>query len=297
MVSDMKIGALAPWFGSNRLLAGEVGALLEGCVWVAIPFAGGMCEVPHIGARTILVNDLHRHVINLARVVSDDSLRPQLVRRLARKAFHPETLTSAQQWCKANDIGDARNFEPSLPAAEHYFVCCWMNRSGKCGQGANDCGGGEFSATKPALRWNANGGDSAVRYFSALRSLVPFSRSLKRCTFDTIDGFDFLARCEDKQSHGIYADPPFPGVGRRYRYNAGNTDAAELAWHTRLRDALARFAKTRVVCRFYDHPLIRELYPETRWTWKRLKGRTQANAEAPELLLINGPAIGGDLFP
>jgi hypothetical protein len=45
-----------------------------------------------------------------------------------------------------------------------------------------------------------------------------------------------------------------------------------------------------VVCRFYDHPLIHEIYPEGRWTWRRLVGRKQSNAEASELLVINGPS-------
>jgi hypothetical protein len=44
---------------------------------------------------------------------------------------------------------------------------------------------------------------------------------------------------------------------------------------------------TRVVCRFYDHPLIRELYGADRWTWLQLDGRTQANYGAPEVLLVS----------
>jgi len=38
----MKVKALMPWFGSNRLLAHRVGELLEGCSWVGVPFAGSM---------------------------------------------------------------------------------------------------------------------------------------------------------------------------------------------------------------------------------------------------------------
>ncbi len=42
----------------------------------------------------------------------------------------------------------------------------------------------------------------------------------------------------------------------------------------------------------YDHPLIRTLYAEPEWTWRIIGGRTQANAEAPEVLLVNEPAHG-----
>ena len=279
------VTALVGWFGGNRMLASHVGAVLEGCNWVGILFAGGMGEVPHITARTLLVNDLHRHVINLARVVADPLLRPQLVRRLCRKVFHPDELKAAQEYCKVT-VPD--NW-PHLTCAESYFVCCWMGRALKAG--IND----EFNG-RPAVRWKADGGDSMVRYRSAIRMLVPFSRSLKRCTFETMDAFDFAARCEDVSGNGLYADPPFPGAGRKYVHNAGQTDEAEAAWHTRLRDALSRFEKTRVVARFYDHPLIRELYPVSEWTWRLLTGRKQSNDDAPEVLLVRNPSAAPSLF-
>ena len=269
------------------MLASHVGEALQGCSWVGVIFAGGMSELPEIKARTIVVNDLHRHIINLARVVADSTLRPQLVRRLRRKAFHPDELAAAQEACSLAEPPNA----PDLDLAEAYFVCCWMARASKAG--IDD----EFNG-RPSIRWNANGGDSMVRYMSAIRTLVPFSRTLRRCTFETMDAFDFLARCEDLTGHGIYADPPFVGAGRRYKHNAGKTDEAERAWHTRLRDALAQFEKARIVARFYDHPLIRELYSAERWDWRQLAGRNQVNkADTPELLLVrNSKEVARELF-
>jgi len=32
------------------MLGAHVGKALQGCSWVGIPFAGGLCEVPHIDA-------------------------------------------------------------------------------------------------------------------------------------------------------------------------------------------------------------------------------------------------------
>ena len=134
----------------------------------------------------------------------------------------------------------------------------------------------------PSIRWKADGGDSAVRYQSAIRMLATFSRTLRRCTFETMDAFDFLSRCEDLLGHGIYIDPPFPGAGRRYKHNAGQTDGEEIAWHTRLRDSIERFTTARVVCRFYDHEMVRDLYAEDKWTWHYLHGRKQTNESAEE---------------
>ena len=64
-------------------------------------------------------------------------------------------------------------------------------------------------------------------------------------------------------------------------------------WHRQLAATLATFSKTRVVCRFYDTDLIHELYPEPSWAWTRLRGRTQANSIAAEVMLVrNGPENG-----
>ena len=277
--NGMRVSALAGWFGAGRTIAENVGAALAGCSWVGIPFAGSMSEVPYIGARTILCNDKHRHVINLARVIQSDRLRPQLIRSASEILFHPDELAEAQEFCKGHEPGD----EPDLACAVNYFVCCWIGRRAKAG--LID----EFNG-RPSVRWKSDGGNSSVRYWSALRSLAAWRKPLAKCTFETMDALDFLDRCEDIAGCGIYIDSPFPGAGRRYRHNAGQTDAEERTWHERLRDSLERFKKTRIVARFYEHPLIRELYGMrpgySEWEWLTFTGRKQTNDEAQELLLV-----------
>lgn len=245
-----------------------------------------MAELPHLTARTIVANDLHRHIINLARVSRDDELRGQLVRRLRRVLFHPDELKDAQDYCRSLQPGDG----PNLDCAFNYFVCCWVGRSSKAG--IDD----EFNG-RPAVRWKADGGDSMVRFQSAIRMLGTFSRTARRCTFETMDAFDFLAHCEDLNGHGLYCDSPFPGQGDRYRFNCGKTQEKQRRWHERLAEAVGRFGACRVVMRFYDHEMVRELYPEWRWEWHRLEGRTQANKKADEVLLTNSRAPKLALFP
>lgn len=60
-----KGSAIAPWYGSNRTLAENAGKSLDDCNWIGVPFAGGMCEIIHFKARSIVVNDLHSHIFNL----------------------------------------------------------------------------------------------------------------------------------------------------------------------------------------------------------------------------------------
>lgn len=281
----MQITAIAPWYGSNRMLAAHVGKLLKGCEWVGVPFCGGMSELAHIDARTLLVSDLHRHVINLARVVANTAARAELIARLEATPFHPDALRFAQEACGRleplvpEQLPPSWACAPDVGMAAHYFVCSWMARNGTAGTAR------EFDAGI-ATRWNAGGGDSAVRFRNATESLADWSKIMRRCTFVCLDVFDFLDKVHDQPGHGLYLDPPFPGPGDRYRHTFGEDV------HRRLASRLCMFDQCRIVCRFYDVPLIRELYPEGPWIWHRLEGgRKQTNAEAPEVLLVRG----GDL--
>jgi hypothetical protein len=272
------IGAIAPWFGSARLLGPAVGQLLEGANWVGVPFAGSMAEIPYIRARTIVVNDLHKGVITLARIVADETLGPTLYRRLRRHALHPDDLTESQSICRNMeehaDCRDALDEETILRWAEAMFVASWLARSGSAGTKS------EFDATL-SLRWAAGGGDSAVRFQNAIRSINAWRRSLRRATFSSIDAFAFLEKSKDVPQHAIYCDQPFPGgPGDKYKYHF------TLQQTKRLSVELLRFRQARVVSRFYDHPIVRELYPATEWTWHHLSGRKQTNQAAPEVLLV-----------
>lgn len=294
---DMKIKAIAPWFGSNRMLASRVGVQLGKLDWCGVSFAGGCAELPHINARSVMLNDLHRHVINMARVMADPKLGPALYRKLRRYILHQDSLIIAQARCeiRENSMKEKCNLvagkdrelvrselqaEPDLWWAEDYFVSAWMSRSHSAG--SED----EFSSGM-SIRWNASGGDSAVRFSNAVRSIPPWRRALKHTSFSTIDALAFHQRCKDEDGHGIYDDPPFPGPGDRYKFKVDENFQRNLAKEA------SRFKKTRVVMRFYDHPLIRELYPQNHWTWIFDKGRNQVNEETPEVLLVNGRIFRG----
>lgn len=243
--ADMPIGAIAPWFGCNRLLGAEVGKALHGCSWVGVVFAGGMPELVHIahppapnvgGPRTILVNDLHADVINLAHVAADLVLGPQLYRRCRRMLVHSIMLGELQERLKDARAADGSEFlftrpgssqapsikreRPNLDWAVEYFAAVWMARSGSAGTD------GELDAGL-AVRWEAGGGDPARRYINAVKSLMGWRRVLARCTFTCMDAFDFLEKVrlawekpttEKGGGRGVYVDTPFPDVGGGYRH-------------------------------------------------------------------------------
>lgn len=279
----MNTKSLVNNYGSNRMLAARVGAELRGCSWVGVPFVGGMSELLHIDARTIGANDLHKHLINLAKVLADDQLGPIVYRRLRRLLFHPDTLAAAQDYCKRIEAAGSPSalFEMKFehdPAtwAEAFFVSSWMSRGG------TTLTDREFFAGLP-LRWDADGGGSAKRFFSAVGSIPAWRKIFRRCEFSNLDFLDFLNRVKDKPGIGIYCDPPFPGAGDKYKHPMNRQLQAHLA------EALDRFKHARIVCRFYDDALIRDLYPMGRWNWINQTGRDQHNAaDKPEVLIING---------
>lgn len=252
------------------MIAAEIGKLFDGCEWVGIPFAGGMSEVPHIKARGLLVNDLHRDVINLAACVAQPQTREWLAATADIQPFHPDILAQAQKNCRGEFSG---GFDPER--ALSFFVSQWMGRSGQ--SGTDD----EFNGNL-AMRFTASGGGSNTRYRSAIESLEAWGQTLKRCEFSCLDWRVFLAKCQDRPKHGLYVDAPWPDDGDGYRHKFTEQDQRDLA------SGLRQFEYMRIVVRYGDHPLIRELYPEDEWTWKPLTSRTQGNNAKAEALIMRG---------
>ncbi len=276
MTTGRTITTLVPWYGGNRRLAHEVGRELAGCQWIGVPFAGGMPELRYLRASTVIVNDLHRHVINLARVLQHERAGVRLIRELRRECFHADVLARAQSEAAAFVASAVPGDPPDYGAAKAYFISQWMGRSGRGGTDTELRG-------KLPVRWNAAGGDSCRRYRTAVESLRAWRAVMGRCNFLCVDVFDFLATVKDQEGHGLYLDPPFPGVGDEYAHTFDEAN------HRRLEETLARFRVTRVVCRFYDAPLVDELYlRKTPWRCRRLEGgRDQHGQAKPEVLLCN----------
>ncbi len=285
----MKTTALAGWFGSNRTLAPLVGKHLAGMKWIGVPFCGGCCELAYLKPRSGVAADVHRHILNLARVVREPQLKDALAARLDSTLFHPDELAAAQRRCgiweqnteAASGLfssGKAHDGTPSVNWAYDYFICCWMGRGGNAGTDS------EFTQGM-SVRWNANGGDSCTRFRSAADSLDAWTAALKPWNFVTQDCFEFLDNAsKDDDGHGLYCDPPWPGPGDKYTHRFGE------AQQRRLADVLGAYARTRVVIRFGDHPLIRELYPSPQWKWIEQTSKGQAGNDVNEVLILNRAA-------
>ena len=152
-----------------------------------------------------------------------------------------------------------------------------MGRSAQAGTDA------EFKGNI-STRWRPSGGSSCKRYRSAVESIDAWHEHLKRCEFTTINWDLFLMKAVDEPGHVLYCDPPFPDAGDRYKH------PFDFRKHRALAGVLGSFKNLRVVCRFHDHPLVRDLYPKDKWTWRRMAGRDQHRQDKDEVLIINGPS-------
>lgn len=278
--NERKVAAVAQWHGSCRASCERIGAKLGDLVWCGVPFAGGMPELPYIRARTGIANDLHRHLINLAKVIRS---RPSdLIERLDAMVFHGDELAEAQNYCRKREVvieGNLYGYKvPPIPAngnldwAVAYFVAAWMTRGGNAGTKK------EF-ASGLSVRFSGGGGGSAVRFRSAIDSILGWSRVLDRWEFSTLDVFEFLDKVEDSPKVGLYLDPPWPTLGKNYAHGVDD------GFHKRLHDRLADFRSVRIVIRYGVHPIIDGLYKNRSWTRDESTTRNSGNNDVAEVIL------------
>ena len=283
----MKVSAIAPWFGSKRTLAPTIAQELgkHRAYWE--PFCGGMSVLlnkPQVGHET--VNDLHGDLINLARVIQDPQLGPQLYRRLRRVVLHEDVLAEAWENLKATPMD-----ESPLDRAFHYFVASWSGRNGFAGTT-------KVVGTKGiAVRWTPGGGHGGLRFANAAASIPAWRRRMRRLTILNRDGFDVIEKIDDTTGVAIYVDPPYLVKDATYQHEFGDGFMTVGNDHERLAGLLGRFTRARVVVSYYQHPALATLYRG--WTVRdctMTKGihnagkRGQTGKKAPEVLLINGPS-------
>jgi DNA adenine methylase len=279
------IGAIVPYFGCKRMQANGIIEQLGEHQAYWEPFAGSLAVLlAKTPCRMEVVNDLNRGLVNLARVVQDDTYSVKLFDRLNRTVFCRELYHEASHYLQmeAAERADKTprlqcwSMENDLGHAYHYFVVSWMGRNGLAGTEK------EYD-TGFCVRYTSNGGDPAVRFRNAVESIPNWWQRLRGVTILNEDAFDVIERVEDKQGTVIYADPPYFDKKGKYLHDFAHVD------HVRLSLALRRFFKTRVVVSYYDHPSIDDLYvhPGFRKVVKHTtKQMGNGKNAAPEILLV-----------
>lgn len=286
----MKLGAIAPWYGSKRSLAPTIVEQLgeHRCYWE--PFCGSMAVLlakPPCSSET--VNDVHGDLINLARVIRDPKLGAQLFRRLRRTWFGKPILDDARE--RLAELPKPES--PSVDRAEAYFTDAWQSMNGLAGTASH---AGQRGI---ARRFSSLGGDPAVRWMAAVDSIPAWSKRMRGVRIEQSCGIELCEKIEDRVGTVIYADPPYLEKHAGYLHDFTDED------HERLASALSGFSKTRVVVSYYEHDKLADLYggdwTKIDCTMSKSVGRPglssgKAISVAPEILLVNGPMAGGGLW-
>lgn len=300
----MKIGALAPWFGSKRTLAQRIIAQLgtHRVYWEV--FCGSMAVLlnkPLCVMET--ANDLHGELINLARTIQNEELATRLFDKLARTMMHESVMDDCAERYRARGNAPASS-EPDFDRAYDYIVCSWLGRNGVAGTSSYNQG---F-----CVRYTANGGHAAKRFQSVLESIPAWWNRLRNVTILNRNARELLAKIEDKKGTAIYLDPPYIEKGATYIHDFAGAKvkgtslfksmADQPMTHEELATLARRFKESRVVVSYYDHPKVRQMYDG--WTFipcpttkalvnqgARMKNRGGESEQAPEVLIVNGPEI------
>lgn len=292
----MKISAIAPWYGSKRTLAPQIVQQLgpHSCYWE--PFCGSMAVLMAKEPATYeTVNDLHGDLVNLARVLQDEKLAKKLYARAYRTLCCETFARDAKQLLHRR----MPQRLPSVDRAYHYLVHAWFHVNGIAGTPLRHTG--TF-----CVRYSAKGGNGATRWRSVVDSIPDWHERLLKVQILSRDAFALLPRIDDDPDTALYVDPPYVKKGSKYVHDFQAGEHASLA------ALLRRFRQSRIVISYYADPLLDELYPgwtkldQTRLRVAKLmvnSGRRDqgGRVEAPEVLLINGPAVEepehyGELF-
>jgi DNA adenine methylase len=285
---EMKIGAIAPYFGGKRTLAPIIVHELGKHTAYWEPFCGSMAVLmAKAASRSETVNDLHGDIVNLARVLASDRA-PDLYDRLSRTMFCESLYLEIRRRRKESATAD------EVDAAYCFFVESWMGKNGVAGT--------REANTAFCRRYTTNGGDPATRFRNAVESIPAWHQRLRSVQIYQADGIGIIERIEDKVGTVVYADPPYLVKGSAYRHDFADGFLDQPNDHERLAAALCRFKRTRVVVSYYDHAALSAMYRG--WTVRPVhitkalvsQGRRDVDNKvvAPEVLLINGPSLAAD---
>lgn len=278
---EMKITAIAPWYGGKRKLASRIVEMLGRHRVYWEPFCGSMAVLmlkPPCEMET--VNDLHGDLINLAKVIQDKELGFQLYDKLSR------TLCAEQFFRESKERWISReqpNGELDIDRAYDYFVASWM--------GLNGVSGTERCNYQFALRWCVGGGQGARRWKSVMESMPAWHKRLQNVLIIKKDAFEILGNIKDATETVIYCDPPYFDKGSKYVHDFDEDQHGQLA------HCLGRFKKARVVVSYYDDPRLTSLYAGFRKvhldaSTQSLRNATRGKKKKPrkqqiEVLLVN----------
>lgn len=243
---------LIPYIGGKHRLAHRLVAFCAqpGADTFIDVFGGSAAVMLAASARfqKLIYNDIDGDLVNLFRTVADRVQRAHLTRLLrwlppSRKIFdddHTLYLSGGHSFRSVTDpVERARR-----TLYRHLFAF-----GGKVRNGGFQISAGNSDRIK-----------EVQRYRNVLRKLVSVGEIFRGAVIENLH-YQELIRIHGRRPQAVlFIDPPYDGTECHYSRSFASADHVFLAQQLHSTPA-------RVVCTYYDTPLIRSLYPTQLWTW------------------------------
>lgn len=241
------------------------------------PFAGS-CSILFAKPRTNhleVIGDANKRLINFWMAVRDDAEYLQWKLKTL-----PYSETVFQMYKESLDNGDPMAMVEE--AARWYYV----NRCTIMGH-IDSSKGMDYTATRSKVRYDVP--SAAVSYQNAVSLLSIISTRLSGVQIHPWD-FEKVITTYQAEKTMFYIDSPY--IGSEGYYTVDNTPAFTLDDHRRLAKLLNE-TPAQVAISHYEHPLLDELYPASKWrriVWAAKKELSRLNDRLDttrEVLLCN----------
>jgi DNA adenine methylase len=211
-------------------------------------FGGSGSVILASGFNKRVYNDLDGDLVNLFRVVADRTQRRTLMQKIRWTPLSREVFDQIRDVYRKGGLS-FRAIENQVDRAFSTFYLHMLSFGGKTRSGGLSVSVGDRYDIK-----------EVGRYRNSLRKMVKVGEFFRRTVIEHLHYSEVISIYGDKPNCVLFIDPPYLGTENYYSVPFSKAD------HVFLANQLAG-SRSKVVVTYYDEPLIRNLYPESLWTW------------------------------
>jgi DNA adenine methylase len=245
--------SLMPYIGGKHRMAREIAKRLRatGADTLVDVFGGSAAVTLNAGFAKRVWNDASADLAMLFQCLANPSMRADLLQRLTWTPVCRRIFTDDYAIYLRGGFSFSLLSDP-VERARATLYRQLLSWGGKGRSGGFSAGTGDRKAIKEVLR-----------YQNVLAKLDAIGEFFRGTCIENLDYQDAVRIYGCKINCVLFCDPPYDGTEVYYSQAFGRADHVFLAH-------LLATVPAPAVCTYYDTPLIRELYPETGWTWDRV---------------------------
>jgi len=243
-------------------------------------FGGSGAVTMNAGFKKRVYNDADGDLVNLFRVVANPEMRPQCLKRCKWTIPSRQMFQFDHEVYKRGGLS-FRNVSCPIDRALKTYYRLSFCFGGKMRSGGFQISPCDREPIKEVSRWN-----------NMLRRMTTIGEFWRNTAIENLHYQDAIRIYGQYKDVVIFCDPPYMGTENYYSTEFGTAD------HVFLAEQLAT-TPAPVVCTYYDHPMLRELYPDNRWDYHPVQatknssnqwGNDQPKQKVTELIITRKEA-------